>query len=83
MITSDDNKSIFVMNDDITKRKLLSALCHGSIFFSAAFLSIGVPIAIFFIADDNTIKSNAKEALNFNLCMDLSHYVGNFNLCFN
>ncbi len=67
MITSDDNKSIFVMSDDITKRKLLSALCHGSIFFSATIVSIGVPIAIFLISNDEIVQRNAKEALNFQL----------------
>jgi uncharacterized Tic20 family protein len=67
MITSDDNKSIFVMSDEITKRKLLSALCHGSIFFSATIVSIGVPIAIFLISNDEIVQRNAKEALNFQL----------------
>ncbi len=67
MITSDDNKSIFVMSDDITQRKLLSALCHGSIFFSATIVSIGVPIAIFLISNDEIVQRNAKEALNFQL----------------
>lgn len=55
------------MNDEITKRKLLDAICHGSIFFTAAFVSIGVPIAIFFISNDEIVQNNAKEALNFHL----------------
>lgn len=50
---------------DMDKRKLLSALCHGSIFFSLFAVSIGVPIAILFISDDPVVKDNAKEALNF------------------
>jgi hypothetical protein len=49
------------------KRKLLSALCHGSIFFSALLVSIGVPIAILFVSDDSVVRENAKEALNFHL----------------
>jgi uncharacterized Tic20 family protein len=53
------------MNNDPTKRKLLSALSHGSIFFSATVVSIGVPIVIFLISDDSVIKDNAKECLNF------------------
>ncbi|MFW6358407.1 MAG: DUF4870 domain-containing protein [Chroococcales cyanobacterium] len=48
-----------------TKRKLLSALAHGSIFFSALVVSIGIPIALLFVADDSVIKENAKESLNF------------------
>lgn len=56
------------MEDDLTtKRKLLSALSHGSIFLSATVVSIGIPIAIYFISDDTTVKNNAKEALNFHL----------------
>jgi hypothetical protein len=47
------------------KRKLLSAISHGSIFFSTTVFSIGVPIAIYFISDDPIVKENAKEAINF------------------
>lgn len=53
------------MAEDIDKRKLLSALAHGSIFFSALVVSIGIPIVILFIAEDEMTKENAKEALNF------------------
>ncbi len=31
---------------DTDKRKILSALCHGAIFFSATIVSVGIPIAI-------------------------------------
>ncbi|MEB3177660.1 MAG: DUF4870 domain-containing protein [Nostocaceae cyanobacterium] len=50
---------------DTDKRKLLSALSHGSIFFSLLGISIGIPIAILFVSDDPVVKENAKEALNF------------------
>lgn len=50
---------------DSDKRKLLSALSHGSIFFSLLGVSIGIPIAILFVSDDPVVKDNAKEALNF------------------
>ncbi|MFB2923202.1 MULTISPECIES: DUF4870 domain-containing protein [Aerosakkonema] len=50
---------------DTDKRKILSALCHGSIFFSLAFVSVGIPIAVLFVSDDPVVKDNAKEALNF------------------
>ncbi len=53
------------MNDDLAKRKLLSALCHGSLFLSATVISIGIPIVIFLISEDLIVKENAKEALNF------------------
>lgn len=53
--------------EDSDLRKLLSALCHGSIFLSALVISVGVPIAIFFISEDPVVKDNAKEALNFHL----------------
>jgi uncharacterized Tic20 family protein len=50
---------------DSDKRKLLSSLCHGSIFFSTTFFSVGVPIIINLISDDPVVKSNAKESINF------------------
>lgn len=50
---------------DSDKRKLLSSLCHGAIFFSTGLLSIGVPIVINSVSDDPVVKSNAKESINF------------------
>ena len=50
---------------DQDKRRLLSALSHGSIFFSTLMFSIGIPIATLFISDDPVVKANAKEAINF------------------
>ncbi len=52
-----------VSNTD--KRKLLSFLSHGSIFFSVTLLAVGVPIGIWFTSDDAVVKDNAKEAINF------------------
>ena len=53
--------------NDMDKRKLLSALCHGSIFFSSLVVSVAIPIVILFISDDTVVQTNAKEALNFHL----------------
>ena len=50
---------------DSDKRKLLSALSHGAIFFSTTLVSIGIPIAVLFVSDDPVVKENAKEAINF------------------
>lgn len=50
---------------DSDKRKLLSALSHGAIFFSTTVVSIGIPIAVLFVSDDPVVKENAKEAINF------------------
>ena len=50
---------------DSDKRKLLSLLCHGAIFFSTLGLSIGVPIAVLLVSDDPVVKENATEAINF------------------
>ncbi|NJM19486.1 MAG: DUF4870 domain-containing protein [Richelia sp. RM2_1_2] len=52
---------------DTDKRKLLSAISHGAIFFSSILIliSIAVPIFIFLTTEDPVVKSNAKEAINF------------------
>ncbi|MEA5619331.1 DUF4870 domain-containing protein [Cronbergia sp. UHCC 0137] len=50
---------------DSDKRKLLSALCHGAIFFSTTIVSVGVPIALLLVSDDSVVKENAKESINF------------------
>ncbi|WP_353928926.1 DUF4870 domain-containing protein [Okeanomitos corallinicola TIOX110] len=50
---------------DSDKRRLLSALSHGAIFFSTTFVSVGLPIALLVISDDPVVKDNAKESINF------------------
>lgn len=50
---------------DTDKRKLLSALCHGAIFFSTSFVSVGIPIALLLVTEDPVVKENAKESINF------------------
>ena len=46
-------------------RKILSILSHGSILFSSTILSLGIPLAIILLSDDDVAIANAKEALNF------------------
>jgi uncharacterized Tic20 family protein len=53
--------------EDFPKRKLLSALSHGAIFFSSTIVSIGIPIAIFLTTEDPIVKENARESLNFHI----------------
>jgi uncharacterized protein len=55
--------------EDTGTRKLLAAVSHGSIFFNALVLAIGVPIAILIFSQDSVIKESAKEAINFHLNM--------------
>ena len=52
---------------DSDKRKLLSLVCHGAIFFSTLLFSIGAPIAVLLVSDDPVVKENATEAINFHL----------------
>jgi hypothetical protein len=53
--------------NELEQRKVLSALCHGAIFFSSTIVSIGIPIAILITNDDPVVKENAKESLNFHI----------------
>jgi len=48
-----------VKSEDLTKKRLLSVACHASIFLSATLVSVGIPLAIYFISDDGTVKENA------------------------
>jgi uncharacterized protein len=53
--------------EDLQQRKLLSALCHGSIFFSSTLLSVAIPIVILVVTQDSVVKQNARESLNFHI----------------
>jgi uncharacterized protein len=52
---------------DTDERKLLSALCYGTIFFSTAFVLIVIPIFILFVSNDSVVRENAKESINCHL----------------
>ncbi|NEQ41589.1 MAG: DUF4870 domain-containing protein [Okeania sp. SIO3I5] len=53
---------------DSERRKILSALCHGAIFFSVTnIVSIVIPIVIILLTDDSIVKDNAKESINFHI----------------
>jgi uncharacterized protein len=53
--------------NEIKQRQLLSALSHGSIFFSSLILPIVIPIVILIVFDDPIVKKNAKQAINFSI----------------
>ncbi len=53
--------------DDLSTRKLLSALCHGAIFFSSMIVSIGIPIAVLLLSNDAVVQENARESINFHI----------------
>jgi hypothetical protein len=55
------------MEFDPDKRKLLSGLSHGSIFFSSVVVSVVIPIAILLVSEDTVVKESAKEAINFHI----------------
>jgi hypothetical protein len=50
---------------DSGNRKILSAVSHGSIFFSTFVLSVGIPLVIYILSTDSVVKESAKEAINF------------------
>lgn len=47
-----------------TEQKLLAALCHGGLFLGAPIL---IPLVIMLISKDDYIKTQAKEALMFQI----------------
>ena len=51
--------------DNTNNRKLLSILAHASILLGFSLISIVVPLAIMSSSEDNVVKKNAKESLNF------------------
>lgn len=53
--------------ETINQGKLLSALCHGAIFFSSMLVSVGIPLVILFTTDNSVVKANAKESINFHI----------------
>lgn len=53
--------------ENVNRRKLLSALCHGAIFLSSTLIAVAIPIAILFTTEDSVVKANARESLNFHI----------------
>lgn len=55
------------MQTESNQRKLLSALCHGAIFFSSTIVTVAIPIIILLLNNDPVVKANAIESLNFHI----------------
>jgi uncharacterized protein len=53
-----------VSND---KRKVLSMVAHASALFSWSLIWLGVPLALIALVDDEVVKANACEALNYGI----------------
>lgn len=51
--------------ENIEQRKLLSALCHGSIFLGSMIFPVVIPLIILFVTKDSVVKANARESINF------------------
>jgi uncharacterized Tic20 family protein len=60
---------------------LLSVLAHACALLTSLVVSIVGPIAILAIADNDTVKQNARESLNFQLTMILYALIS-IPLCF-
>lgn len=63
------------------QRKLLSALCHGAIFFSSTLVAVAIPIVILFTTEDSVVKANARESLNFHINLYIYAFIV-IALCF-
>ncbi|MGK7935258.1 MAG: DUF4870 domain-containing protein [Xenococcaceae cyanobacterium] len=51
----------------VINRNWIAAWAHASIFISVFILSIGIPILIFLDTEDEFVRQNTTEAINFHL----------------
>ncbi|WP_088893569.1 DUF4870 domain-containing protein [Leptolyngbya ohadii] len=54
---------------DLDQQKALSIICHASVLFSAAIVSLLVPISILVASENPIVKANARESINFHLSL--------------
>jgi uncharacterized protein len=47
------------------KDRLLSLVCHGCTLAGISFVSIAIPIGALILSDNEVVKANAKESINF------------------
>lgn len=52
-----------------TEQKLLAVLCHGGVFLAAPIL---IPLVVMLVATDDFVKTQAKEALMFQILLILA-----------
>jgi uncharacterized Tic20 family protein len=55
------------MQQDLAQRKLLSIACHAAIFLSSLMFSLVIPIVILVLSEDDVVRANAKESINFHI----------------
>jgi uncharacterized Tic20 family protein len=56
--------------------KTLSVIAHLSALFSSAWISIVVPLVILLVSEDDVVKANARESLNFQISVILWSLIG-------
>lgn len=61
---------------EIQSRKLLSAVSHASALFSSTIVSFLIPLAILIASEDEVVKQNARESINFQFNMFLWGIIG-------
>ena len=59
----------------MNNRKILSAVCHGSIYFSSVLLGVGIPLIIMLVSDDPIVQDNAKESINTHINLIVAYIV--------
>lgn len=55
-----------------TEQKLLAVLCHGGVFLAAPIL---IPLVVMLISTDDYVKTQAKEALMFQILLIIAGVV--------
>ena len=65
---SQSSQGANVFSDSSELRRILSALCHGSVFLSSiAVVPIVIPIVLFFASNDSIVRANAWQSIKFQL----------------
>lgn len=60
-----------------TEQKLLSALCHLSVFIS---MFVIIPLIVLLVSSDDFVKQQAKEALSFQLSIVILFIIGGISI---
>jgi uncharacterized protein len=50
-----------------SRDRLFSIACHACTLVGVSMVSIAVPIGVLFVSDNEAVKENAKESINFHL----------------
>lgn len=60
----------------MNENKLFSVVAHAACYFTSVIVGLVIPVALLSLSDDEMVKANARESINFQITMIIWAAIG-------